>query len=609
MMNRDRKFGGPPPRWVDCPRKGQVIQGKFLPFKTLLDGKYDDQIPEYSRFNADLLFSSLKMMRVKMGLLVDLTNTTRFYNKDEIENKHDCKYVKLQCRGHGETPASDQVNAFINLCHHFISQKPLEIIGVHCTHGFNRTGFLISAYLVDKLSWSIEAAVHTFSQARPPGIYKQDYLEELFTRYGEKEDTPAAPILPDWCNETETEDDDGNAINGGKSVEGGGFKGKRREFVKKDAKFMDGVKGVTQLRIQPKLAEVQRRCQQICGWNSSGFPGSQPVSMDIKNLRFVQKKPYKVSWKADGTRYMMLIDGLNEVFMFDRDNTVFHVPNLQFPRRKDLNSSIRDTLLDGEMILDKNEGKTIPRYLVYDIVRFEGNEVGKTNFSTRLYCIEKEIIGPRSTQIIQGRLDKDKEPFRMRAKPFWDVAVCRKILDGHFSKEVSHEVDGLVFQPIPDAYCAGRCNEVLKWKPPDQNSIDFKLKIVKEQREGMLAENKAYLFVLGSDPPLAAMKWTKALKELDGKIIECSWDGRDWKFMRERTDKSHPNSYKTAVGVWQSIQTPVTKEILFSAVENLPSHLTKPPGKQKHPGSGEDQGDQDLMPPPSKQFRHDPTGT
>ena len=38
-----------------------------------------------------------------------------------------------------------------------------------------------------------------FSQMRPPGIYKQDYLDELFTRYGERDDTPSAPPLPDWC--------------------------------------------------------------------------------------------------------------------------------------------------------------------------------------------------------------------------------------------------------------------------------------------------------------------------------------------------------------------------------------------------------------------------
>ena len=43
----------------------------------------------------------------------------------------------------------------------------------------------------------------------------------------------------------------------------------------------------------------------------------------------------------------------------------------QFPRRKDLNAHIQKTLLDGEMILDTVQGQNVPRYLVYDIVKFE----------------------------------------------------------------------------------------------------------------------------------------------------------------------------------------------------------------------------------------------
>jgi len=63
---------------------------------------------------------------------------------------------------------------------------------------------------------SVEAAVAAFSQSRPPGIYKGDYLKELFRRYGDLEDAPPAPELPDWCFDDEDGngdvDDDGNAI-------------------------------------------------------------------------------------------------------------------------------------------------------------------------------------------------------------------------------------------------------------------------------------------------------------------------------------------------------------------------------------------------------------
>lgn len=37
-----------------------------------------------------------------------------------------------------------------------------------------------------------------------------------------------------------------------------------------------------------------------------------------------------------------------------------------------------------------------------------------------------------------------------------------------------------LFQP----YVAGRCDDVLKWKPLDMNSVDFRLKIVKQGGEG-----------------------------------------------------------------------------------------------------------------------------
>ena len=43
----------------------------------------------------------------------------------------------------------------------------------------------------------------------------------------------------------------------------------------------------------------------------------------------------------------MLINGKNEVFMIDRDNTIFHIANLEFPFRKDPRVHLANTLLDG----------------------------------------------------------------------------------------------------------------------------------------------------------------------------------------------------------------------------------------------------------------------
>ncbi|XP_023615103.1 mRNA-capping enzyme isoform X3 [Myotis lucifugus] len=577
-----------PPRWLNCPRRGQPVAGRFLPLKTMLGPRYDSQVAEENRFYPSMLSNYLKSLKVKMGLLVDLTNTSRFYDRNDIE-KEGIKYIKLQCKGHGECPTTENTETFIRLCERFNERSPPELIGVHCTHGFNRTGFLICAFLVEKMDWSIEAAVATFAQARPPGIYKGDYLKELFRRYGDIEEAPAPPVLPDWCFEDDEEEDEDE--DGKKEPEPGSsasFGKRRKERLKLGAIFLEGitVKGVTQVTTQPKLGEVQQKCRQFCGWEGSGFPGAQPVSMDKQNIKLLEQNPYKVSWKADGTRYMMLIDGTNEVFMIDRDNSVFHVSNLEFPFRKDLRIHLSNTLLDG------------------------AQPVGDCDFNVRLQCIEREIINPRHEKMKTGLIDKTQEPFSVRNKPFFDIYTSRKLLEGNFAKEVSHEMDGLIFQPTGRLlfgtwpfstskarlysylkYRPGRCDDILKWKPPSLNSVDFRLKITRMGGEGLLPQNVGLLYVGGYERPFAQIKVTKDLKQYDNKIIECKFENNSWVFMRQRTDKSFPNAYNTAMAVCNSISNPVTKEILFEFIDRCAASQGQ---KRKHHLDP----DTELMPPP-----------
>lgn len=58
---------------------------------------------------------------------------------------------------------------------------------------------------------------------------------------------------------------------------------------------------------------------------------------------------------------------------------------------------------------------------------FQGQPVGQCNFYTRLLCIEKEIISPRFEKMKIGQIDKTKEPFSVRNKPFFDISASRKV--------------------------------------------------------------------------------------------------------------------------------------------------------------------------------------
>ena len=103
------------------------------------------------------------------------------------------------------------------------------------------------------------------------------------------------------------------------------------------------------------------------------------------------------------------------------------------------------------MVLDKVNGQTIPRYLIYDIIKFEGEDLGKQPFFPHRYkCIQSNLIQPRHEAIEKGIIQKEREPFGVRIKGFWEVTMAKKLLEPKFAKTLSHEPDGLIFQPSLD---------------------------------------------------------------------------------------------------------------------------------------------------------------
>ena len=77
------------------------------------------------------------------------------------------RYIKLECKGHGQAPTEQQVLSFVNVCRSFSQKRPNAIIAVHCTHGFNRTGFLIASPMIlvegethEKITGAVEPCSH-----------------------------------------------------------------------------------------------------------------------------------------------------------------------------------------------------------------------------------------------------------------------------------------------------------------------------------------------------------------------------------------------------------------------------------------------------------------
>ena len=56
-------------------------------------------------------------------------------------------------------------------------------VGVHCHYGYNRTGFFIVCYLIEKEGYQVQNAIDEFAKQRPPGIKHDHFIDTLFVRY------------------------------------------------------------------------------------------------------------------------------------------------------------------------------------------------------------------------------------------------------------------------------------------------------------------------------------------------------------------------------------------------------------------------------------------
>lgn len=550
----------PPDRWLECPAFGELVDDTFLPMKTPLSE--DTTLPPDYRFSPEILIKQLEERKINIGMVINLTFSSRYYDGEDFED-HNIEFRQITCRGHNEAPQEKERLEFIKTCKSFLSRSPTKKIAVHCTHGFNRTGFMICSFLFSERDWAIEAAISQFAAKRPPGIYKQDYINELFNLFGDSDDPVIeAPPKPLW------ECDEGLMLDLQRENELASGVG----IAQKE--FYEGITDVHLVRDESLKQRIYRHCCMLCNYNvnssSIAFPGAQPVSMDLVNLQLLKSHRYRVSWKADGCRYMLYIQDEDNIFFLTRSLQLWRVSGLKFPKKEDLNSHITDTLVDGEMVTDIINGNHIPKYLIYDVISYNGNIVANQNFDQRCGIIKCVIVEARRRARHANLISPEGEPFKVADKGFFYLQDARKTWD----LKVTHEKDGLIFQPVSAPYVGGTCHNILKWKPPHLNSIDFRLVIREERQNGCLPETYAYLHVSNRADAITKFKLDKdqaSYHKYNNKIVEMTLGNNNrWTILRERTDKLTANSFETASSTFKSIRSPVTEKILFDYVSSIP---------------------------------------
>ncbi|XP_049614027.1 mRNA-capping enzyme-like [Syngnathus scovelli] len=472
----------PPHGWAKCPAQGFTICGFITPGKTFLDGRYDKHIPSANHYKAPKPYT--------YGAVIDLTNTTRYYNGKALG----ACYHKICCKGHNQCPSPRAVRTFLNLCQ--AAQGPVY---VHCTYGFNRTGYLVCCYLVERRKMSVHDAIRLFAEARPPGIYKEEYVKTLCIKYNARTLLVAAE-LPAWLPELPVT---------------------RAPARDETPKYKLGLGAVHDAELR---AEITRVITGAVGYRyRDQFPGCMPVSMSRHNYSEVVRLGAngRATWKADGTRYMLYIDGRDRVYVMDRCATIWQLTEDRFERPDGLH--LTDTLVDCEHC-----GQDL---YIFDVIYVCGTHVADYTLDSRLEAVSAVARCYRG-------------PLRVTVKAFVPLSEFEALYEAYAGRS---DCDGFLFQSNEEPYYGGRDVSVVKYKPPEKNTVDFKLVPVDAQCAG--------LYLHGATEPFArVLAWDPAMA---GCVVECAFADGAWRVLRVRSDKTQANTYFTALRVYDSICEPV----------------------------------------------------
>ena len=673
-----------------------------MPSKTPLDDRWSSRVPPHRRYGPEdaLRLASEAAGGRKVELVIDLTNSTRYYDPVAFE-KRGARHVKITCVGKDAPPDAVAVSRFVYEASKFLAERASEkqkdgkrgagVILVHCTHGFNRTGAMLVHYMQRARPWPrLNENLAEFARARsaaeaihsdggdggapcaPCGIYKPEYIDALFDEYLERRfRTTATPPTPSWKLDDDGVDGEKEETASARAADDAPpvpdaavpaddlFGASNPEYMRTSATSRaprpggdarigsvaaDAPLGSANRRtaasgnadgsrmrhddllgepvFEGQAREIRAVALWLCGQevSSSRFPGSQPVSLARDNMHELASREYHVTWKADGTRYMLLCmrDG---AYLIDRKFAVRRV-SVRFPAPLKTHgvATHNATLLDGEMVVDDlPDGKQRRRFLVYDCVASLGESLVTRPFLERFSKITRDVVDPRGAFLAEagksGAYDFSREPFSVRRKDFTPLAGTAKFVND-FIPQLTHECDGLIFQPSRAAYENGTMQTLLKWKFTHLNSVDFLLKVERGGRPRLFVGGERETLVevhepsgafalrgshedadglpAGMDPRDVAADGS-TLRDLDGKIVECAWDKSArfaldddeafreredaeksagssaklgaWRYMRVRSDKDAPNFVTVYKHTLRSILDDITEDEIVAFVE------------------------------------------
>lgn len=384
---------------------------------------------------------------------------------------------------------------------------------------------------------------------------------------------------------------------------------KSKIFESSIPKIISWIQGYPKVITKAKSTQVLEIYKGLVETNT--FYQMRPVSLDGNRFLNLLPHNYAVTDKADGeTVQLLILDGEHYII----------TPALEVCDTGVSTTMKGPTLAEGELVLLDTNAKKI---LLYDLLYLNGEDQRQKSLKERIESLDV---------VIGGGVPTDHKQYAQYLRKL-DGLITRKIYlypDGVDRKEIyslsekmwtemtdlPYQRDGLIFTGIDQIYTSllrEQIHPILKWKPPEMNSIDFYVEFLKTREGGIdllfdrtsrsvpadrpfivanllvgrkkaarefpvpflekMGLHKAHLYVTEEDPvprdvqgyPIEDMTVVEMVYQIDS--IELP--EKRWTVIRTRHDKTarvrntrtgYGNNEEVASKIWETIINPIRLE-------------------------------------------------
>jgi len=268
---------------------------------------------------------------------------------------------------------------------------------------------------------------------------------------------------------------------------------------------------------------------EISGYNkkNADIPLLTPKPVTLERANMIDPKEYgavsilsgyTVTEKADGERVLLYVNNIGKVYLI---NNTYKVEDTGMI----VSDAGRNSLIDGEYIMchKRKDDATKGLYASFDIYYLGGKKVTSLPLigsSDNSICRNKYL--QQFEQLVSSK-GASVEYVTKQHKYSADILQDAKNILIH-SQTYPYEIDGLIFTPAKLALYSYYANHpvkitdnmkwerVFKWKPDDQNTIDFLVKIDKTITKNGLKYKEAKLYVGYNASQWEDIDITKGLK-------------------------------------------------------------------------------------------------